>query len=379
MSESKHIDSWQDLATGNSVAEKLKLMHEIMSDHMPHITRVAVALHDPATDLLRTFVYSSREDNPLAHYQARLQDCLSLAEIAASLEPRVVNDLSVFNRFGEEHEHTQAIYDAGLRSSYTMPMVWDGHFFGFVFFNGDEKNVFSEKVMTELDVIAHMITLLIFNERANVRVLMATIKSALDLTHSRDPETTGHLERMARYARLIGIKLAAAHNLDDLYLEHLLLFAPLHDLGKLAIPDRILLKQGPLDPEERAIMRTHSEAGRKLVDKLLLNYGLEGVTQVEMLRNIALHHHECWNGTGYPDRLVGQAIPLEARIVAVADVFDALTSRRPYKEAWSNQRAFEKLQAMAGVELDAECVTALISDPETIEQIQQLFRENPYG
>ncbi|MCK5790173.1 MAG: HD domain-containing protein [Ketobacter sp.] len=379
MSGEKHADPWQGLAEAETVADKLRFMHGVMKDHMPHITRIAVALYDPDTDYLRTFVYSSLEDSPLTHYQAKLADCLSLQEIAASGEPRVVNDLSVFNRHGDEHQHTKAIYDAGLRSSYTLPMVWEGHFLGFVFFNGDAPEVFSERVLTELDVIAHMITLLIFNERTNVRVLLATIKSALDLTHSRDPETGGHLERMSRYSQLIAKNIAELKGLDDQYVEHILLFAPLHDLGKLAIPDSILLKDGPLDAEEREIMRTHSEQGRSLIDKLLKNYGLNGVTHVDMLRNIALHHHEAWDGTGYPDRLVGNAIPLEARIVAVADVFDALTSRRPYKEAWSNSEAFAKLKEMAGEKLDAECVAALINDKAQIEEIQRVFKENPYG
>lgn len=379
MSNNQHTDPWQGLNGIDSVAAKLRFMHEVMAEHMPHISRIAVALHDSDTDYLRTFVYSSKEESPLKHYQAKLADCQSLADIAATGNPRVVNDLKIFNRFGDEHQHTQAIYDAGLRSSYTLPMLWDGHFFGFVFFNGDEEDVFSERVLTELDVIAHMITLLVFNERTNVRVLLATIKSALDLTHSRDPETGGHLERMSRYSQLIAQTIADSHGLDDQYIEHILLFSPLHDLGKLAIPDSILLKKGPLDESEVAVMRTHSEEGRKLIDKLLLNYGLSGVTHVDILRNIALHHHEAWDGSGYPDRLVGQSIPLEARIVAVADVFDALTSRRPYKEAWSNSAAFTKLREMAGVQLDSECVDALVNSAERIEEIQRLFKENPYG
>ncbi|MEE2731779.1 MAG: HD domain-containing phosphohydrolase [Pseudomonadota bacterium] len=379
MSGDKHTDPWLGLGGVDTVSEKLQFMHEVMAEHMPHITRVAVAMYDPQTDYLRTFVYSSKEESPLTHYQAKLADCQSLGEIAASGLPRVVNDLSVFNQFGEEHQHPRAIFDAGLRSSYTLPMVWGGHFFGFVFFNGDEADVFTERVLTELDVIGHMITLLIYNERTNVRVLLATIKSALDLTHSKDPETGGHLERMSRYSRLIAHSIAPRHGLDDQYVENILLFSPLHDLGKLVIPDRILLKAGPLNEEEQEVMRTHAEEGRKLVDKLLKNYGLDGVEQVGMLKNIALHHHEAWNGSGYPDRLVGSAIPLEARIVAVADVFDALTSRRPYKEAWSNRAAFDKLKELAGAQLDAECVQALVDNEEQVLEIQRLFKENAYG
>ncbi len=372
-----HTDKWSGLQGADSIVDKLRFMHGVMQGHMPFVTRVAVALYDSDTDYLRTFAYSSRESSPLTHYQARLADCQSLLEMARTCQPRVVNDLALFS--DGEHEHTRIIYAAGYRSSYTLPMIWEGRLFGFVFFNSDLTDVFVDRVLNELDVIGHMVTLLIYNERASVRTLLATIKSALQLTHSRDPETGCHLERMSRYARLIAKNLADKFSLDDPFIEHVFLFAPLHDLGKLAIPDRILLKQGPLTDDEFALMQTHSREGRKLIDKLLENYGLNGVTHVSLLRNIALHHHEAVDGSGYPDGLRGDAIPLEARIVTVADVFDALTSRRPYKEAWSNGQAFAHLQTLAGVKLDADCVDALLQGAAQVEEIQATFRENVFG
>lgn len=373
----QHADAWSGLQEADSIVGKLRFMHGVMREHMPFVTRVAVALYDNETDDLRTFAFSSRESSPLTHYQARLADCHSLQQIASSRQPRVVNDLAQFN--DGEHEHTRVIYAAGYRSSYTLPMIWEGRLFGFVFFNSDQTDVFVDHVLNELDVIGHMITLLIYSERTNVRTLLATIKSALELTHSRDPETGCHLERMSRYARLIAKNLAAKFSLDDPFIEHVFLFSPLHDLGKLAIPDSILLKQGPLNEEEFAVMRTHSAEGRKLIDKLLQNFGLNGVSHVAMLRNIALHHHEAVDGSGYPDGLQGDAIPLEARIVTVADVFDALTSRRPYKEAWSNERAFAHLRAAAGVKLDADCVEALVACEAQVLEIQAVFEENRFG
>lgn len=377
MSQPKHLDPWMALDDADTLMGKLRLMHGLMQGHLPFVRRVAVALYDAATDDLRTFAYSSCEDSPLTHYQARLADCGSLLEIVATREPRVVNDLAIFN--DSDHEHVRIIYAAGYRSSYTVPMIWEGKFFGFVFFNSDQRDVFVERALSELDVIAHMLTLLIYNERSNVRTLLATIKSALELTHSRDPETGSHLERMSRYSRLIAKSLAATHGFDDNFIEHLFLFAPLHDLGKLTIPDRILLKAGPLDAEEFAIMRTHSAEGRRLIEKLLENYGLRGISHVEMLRNIALHHHEAVDGSGYPERLIGNAIPIEARIVTVADVFDALTSKRPYKEAWTNEAAFQTLRSLAGIKFDADCVEALVSHEAAVLEIQRAFREDGYG
>lgn len=372
-----HKDTWNGLNKNSSIISKLSYMHSVMQLHMPYICRVAVALYDEKTDLLKTYAYASTEKTPLSNYQAKLSDCLSLKEVAQTQQPRLVQDLSAFD--SSQHLHTQAILNAGYKSSYTLPMIWDGALIGFVFFNSDQTNVFKEPALNELDAIAHMITLLIYYEVSNIKTLAATVKSALELTHSRDPETGNHLERMARYARIISKGLSSKFGFDDQFIEHIFLFAPLHDLGKLSIPDRILLKEGPLNDAERVVMETHSQEGKDLIDKLLKNYGLSGVTHVDMLRNIALHHHEAIDGSGYPGKLIGDDIPIEARIIAVADVFDALTSERPYKKAWPNEAAFEKLRSLAGSKLDRDCVQALLKNVEAIEEIQTAFSENSYG
>jgi HD-GYP domain-containing protein (c-di-GMP phosphodiesterase class II) len=184
---------------------------------------------------------------------------------------------------------------------------------------------------------------------------------------------------MSRYARLIAKRLAGRHRLDDSYIEHVFMFSPLHDIGKIAIPDRVLLKRGDLDSDERAIMDSHSVRGREMIDNMLANFALGGLHYIDILRNIAEYHHEAVDGSGYPAGLKDQAIPLEARICSVADVFDALTSERPYKPAWSNDEAFAYLASVAGEKLDRECVQALLDQRDEVERIQRQFVENPLG
>jgi len=154
------------------------------------------------------------------------------------------------------------------------------------------------------------------------------------------------------------------------------MFSPLHDIGKIGIPDNILLKPGKLNGAEKNIMDTHVTIGREIIDELLEDFGLSNIDYKDMLRNIAEHHHEKMNGNGYPDGQKGEDIPLEARIVAVADIFDALTSVRPYKKAWSNEEAINKLNELAGEVLDKNCVNALICNLDEVEKIQQQFTEN---
>jgi HD-GYP domain-containing protein (c-di-GMP phosphodiesterase class II) len=373
----EYRDQLEELNRNIPLRDKLVSTHRVIQSHFPFIARIAVAIYDPKTTILRTYLHSSGADDPLPHYQAPLSEAPSLERILREGHPRVINNLVTFE--DGTREHTRRIGRQGYAASYTMPMFSNGVFFGFLFFNSYEQDVFTEPALQQLDVFGHMVALMVIGELAAVRTLLAAVTTTARFTHARDPETGSHLDRMSRYARLIASGLAARHQLDDEYIERVFMFAPLHDIGKISIPDRILLKRGALDPEEREIMRTHARRGRELVDELLLNFGLDAIEHVDILRNIAGHHHERMNGQGYPGRLRGESIPLEARIVAVADVFDALTSQRPYKDAWANDEAFATLRRMAGEQLDADCVNALIAQREEVERIQAQFRENPLG
>ncbi len=176
----------------------------------------------------------------------------------------------------------------------------------------------------------------------------------------RDPETSVHIQRMSRYAeqiaRCLGLSLE----------QQALIFAaaPMHDIGKLGIPDAILLKPDKLTPEEFKIMQQHASIG----------YDLLQSCQSPILKaaaEIAYTHHEKFDGSGYPRSLVAEDIPLSGRIIAVADVFDALTSVRPYKSAWTNEETCQLLQSQRGKHFDPDCLDAFFSDWDAILAIKQ--------
>lgn len=370
-------DALADIREDRSVREKLDVIHREVNAHYPFVDRIAVAIYESERDLLKTFVYSCGIPSPLQFYQTTLRSSDSLSEIAATGRARVVNDLSIFDNVRKLH--SERIGKTGYGSSYTVPFYSDGTFAGLIFANSYQTNVFTDSVCHGLSPFAHLIGLLVLREMDLVRILYRSVSSALDISHHRDPETGAHLDRMSRYARIIANELAPRHDLDDEYVEFIYRFAPLHDVGKIAIPDRILLKPGRLDEEEYREMQTHARKGREIMDRMLANFRLEGLQHIGILRNIIEFHHEAIDGSGYPDGLSGDAVPLEARIITVADIFDALTSARPYKSAWSNDDAFAELKRISGSKVDPRCVDALMKHRPLIEEIQRTFQDAPVG
>lgn len=171
----------------------------------------------------------------------------------------------------------------------------------------------------------------------------------------KDNETGLHVLRMSHISRILAIKLG----FNEAFCDDLLNAAPMHDIGKIGIPDNILLKPGRLDDAEMAVMKQHPQIGADILDN-------SSSTLIQLAHSVALHHHEKWDGSGYPHGLKGEDIPIEARIVAVADVFDALTNKRPYKEAWSVADTLDEIKKQSGQHFDPEVVNALSASLDEI-------------
>lgn len=368
-----HQDVLAQLHENRPLSDKLSFLHQLIREDFPFIDRLAIALLDEKTRILKTYTHSTNGESPLIAYEAPLDSASSLREIIQHRRPRLVQDLAIFNK--GTHQHTEQIAAKGYKASYTMPLYQNGVFVGFLFFNSFESHPFKSTALRQLDIYAHLIALMVINELTTIRTLLSAVKAARSMTHYRDVETGSHIDRTAHYARLIALELASRYHLDDEQIEHIFMFSPLHDIGKIGIPDSILRKPGKLDKREFDIMKTHPEKGREIIDAILKDFNLGAFGHVNILRNIAEYHHEAIDGSGYPKSLKGEEIPIEARISAVADVFDALTSNRIYKPAWSNEKAFAMLRHLADDKLDRDCVEAMLNNTHKIQEIQQRFQD----
>jgi putative two-component system response regulator len=180
----------------------------------------------------------------------------------------------------------------------------------------------------------------------------------------KDNETGLHVIRMSHYSRV----LALAAGFSEAQAEELLNAAPMHDVGKIGIPDAVLRKPGKLDGEEWEVMKQHAQIGADII-------GEHPSGLLRMAREIALNHHEKWDGSGYPRGISGAEIPVEARIIAIADVFDALTSERPYKKAWPVEEAVQLLREQSGRHFDPELVELFLGQLPAILEIKERWAE----
>lgn len=221
----------------------------------------------------------------------------------------------------------------------------------------------AENNTKETDQVDH-INELLDKELTTEDARLATINRLVRVAEYRDGDTSLHMHRVALYSRLLAQQMID----DEQFVEKIYKAAPMHDIGKIGIPDDILLRQGTLTREEFEIMKTHTEIGASIIET-----NQQGVLAVAY--NIALTHHEKWDGSGYPAGLKGEEIPIEGRIVAIADVFDALTSVRSYKKSWSIEDAVELLLEQSNQHFEADMVHKFIAVLPQVIEIKEKFSD----
>ena len=213
----------------------------------------------------------------------------------------------------------------------------------------------------------------------NDMIQLVSVRALAHLAEIRDPETGNHILRTQGYVHELATRLRDHPRfsavIDNRYIELLTRSAPLHDIGKVGIPDSVLLKPGPLNPEEWAVMQTHAALGAIAIERAERDTE-EDVEFLALAKEIAHWHHERWDGSGYPDGLRGEAIPLSARLMSVADVFDALVSARVYKSAMSLEEARMIIVAGRGTQFDPDVVDAFVAGFADFVTIARRFRES---
>ncbi|WP_342129548.1 HD-GYP domain-containing protein [Hydrogenophaga sp. OTU3427] len=342
----------------STLTHRLEVLHDKLLETVPSVDRIACALYDADEDMLKTFINSTRAGRAMVGYEYKLSDSHALSAMAASGEFRVLDNIeqALLSNTG----HTNWLREQGYRSSFTVPIYDGGSLTGFVFFDSMRADAFTTQVQRDLVLYTNLISMAIASELSAVRLVLDATRIARELTEVRDFETGSHLERMARYSRVVAHAVAPSRGMNDEFVESVYLFSALHDIGKIGIPDHVLLKPGKLDPAERVIMETHVDIGVGIIDRIIGTGKRQRLPDSTILRNIVHCHHEYLDGSGYPRQLKGDEVPLEARIVTVADIFDALTAIRPYKHVWTPEQALEELDRMAeGGKLDRDCVRAV--------------------
>lgn len=301
-----------------TLSQRLQVLHARMQTVAPGVERVAFAVHHPRNDLLSTYVsHNARGDNLLFDDQP-LAGIPSLRTLAETRCCRVIHDMQA--ELPPVSQHSRWLLDQGWRSSFTAPLFWGEQLLGFLFLNASSPAAFTPPVLERLQPHVELLASLVTNELGQLSNLRLAVQLALELTHLRKP--------------------------------------------------------GPLDPQERQTMDTHVSRGLDVVNQMVRGLHLAASPKLEMLRNVVAGHHELLDGSGYPLGLQAEQISLEARIVAVADIYDALTQARVYKPALSEEESVRILNDMVQAQhLDPLCVTALLEAREQRQAIAAAYRD----
>jgi HD-GYP domain-containing protein (c-di-GMP phosphodiesterase class II) len=313
-------------------------------------------------------------------FKIKKSESKSLMKMMENRKVRIINDLEGYYQRHKNSESTRLILEEGFKSSLTAPLIKsDGKIVGILFFSSKEKNTYKEediyKVSSILDIVST-----IFEKNMLIEDLVTnSVLTFVKLVEGKDPETSNHIERMAYYSKIISKYLS--HNpkykntINYYFIDNIIKFAPLHDIGKVGIPDSILLKPGKLTDKEFEIMKNHPKIGAKILTYFHNNLLKYNIDFFKMAIQLTVGHHEKWDGSGYPSGIRGTKIPLPARITAVADVFDAISSKRVYKEAFSFEKSVEIIKEMKGSHFDPDVVEAFLKGLPEIKSIYDNLKE----
>lgn len=296
-----------------------------------------------------------------------------LSKMLVDKQPFMTSDLELDFMNYPESPALSLLNTEGIKSNLVLPMTMGDAVFGMVFLSSKEKCFFGQEHLMLAEKLIYEIKGLL-NRAYFTKVIFSKITTSFsELVDQKDNETGDHINRMVKYsvalAKGLSIKKTPGYDVDRKFIQEVERNSSSHDIGKVGIPDSVLKKPGKLNPEEWEIMKTHAAIGADIFRDLRMGLTAFDPEFYKMAEEIARHHHEKWDGSGYPDGLKGTETPLAARIVALADVFDALTSKRVYKEAFSLDASLDIIKSSSGNHLDPVIVDVFFENLEVMKAI----------
>ncbi len=366
----------ENINNNSSFVETLNFINSAFSNFIPY-NYIGIALIDEEKKTLRAS-YGVSDGSIIGLPEGILGSVwdikeTSLGELIRTGEARIINDLEKYTYGKPMKAYNAAILKAGIRASITLPLKVAGEQVGVIFFSSSRKHVYNSGHLSFLNSLVNSIAISFKQNIVINDILYSSVLALAKLAEARDEETGEHLIRMRKYSRLIAELLYEQKiypeevNLE--FIDGIDRFSPLHDIGKVGVGDKILLKPGKLTEDEFNEMKWHTIYGAEVLRTAEKNMSKTGKSWFGMGIEIAEYHHEKWDGSGYPHGRKGKEIPLSARIVAVADVFDALTSSRPYKEAFSLETSWKLLMEGRGKHFDPNIIDILMQNRNRLETL----------
>lgn len=372
------VKLYELIGSGKSIDDVLHCAFESFKKFIPY-DRIGLALLDSDSNIYAFDLKSSYDTSLKSGYSLGIQQT-SLKNVINNKKPRIIKDYKKYLEENPKSEPTKLIVEEGIRSSVTLPLITNGICVGVLFFSSREVDAYSDDYVNMIKAIGNNVAMTIEKDLLVDDLILSSIVGLAKLVEAKDSETGIHVERMQNYSRVIAKTLAKKEKYKNIinykYIEDIYKFSPLHDIGKVGIADGILLKPAKLTPQEFEVMKSHTTIGAEVLKKASNNHLRKGRHFFDMGIEIALHHHEKYNGEGYPYGLKGEAIPLSARIVMAADVLDALISKRVYKNAVDIDYALKMIEDEKGKMFDPDVIDALFESKDEIVEIYEKFKED---
>lgn len=323
---------------------------------------------------------ASKDEAMKKGMKVKKSEFLPLESLIKNKEIKIINNIKKFYLSFPKTDALKFIIQDGIESILIAPLYnTNDRTVGILFFNAKERNAYQASDKYKMQSLISIFSS-VFEKNMLIEDLVTnSALTFVKLVEGKDPETSYHIDRVSHYSKIIAKKLGEKDKYKTLinysFIETLYKYAPLHDIGKIGIPDKILLKPGKLTDDEFEIMKEHTKIGAKVLNYYQNNLKKYSLPIFNTAIEIAIAHHEKWDGSGYPLGKKGTEIPLSARIVAVADVFDALSSKRSYKEAFPFEKSLEIIKESCGTHFDPEVTQAFFDSLEDIRAVYDRLKE----